>query len=49
LQDFDGIAFDGYWIGQGERRAEEFRIAYGKSVLEMIFQRVPADEENAEQ
>src|SRR6266480_5298223 len=49
LQHFDGIAFDRYWIGQGERRAEEFRIAYGKSLLEMIFQRVPADEENAEQ
>jgi len=45
----DSIAFDRDWIGQGERRAEEFWIAYGKSVLEMIFQRVPADEENAEQ
>ena len=49
FQDFDSIAFDRDWIGQGERRAEEFWIAYGKSVLEMIFQRVPADEENAEQ
>jgi len=49
LQDFDCIAFDWHWIGHGERRGEEFRIAYGKRVLEMIFQRMPADEENAEQ
>ena len=49
LQDFDGIAFDRHWIGHGERRAKEFRIAYGEGVLKMIFQRVPPDEENAEQ
>src|SRR5437879_6234170 len=48
LQDFDGIAFDRYWIGQGERRAEEFGLAYGKSVLDMIFARVPEDGGEAE-
>src|SRR5436853_295245 len=49
VQKLDFVAGDQYRICQGQGRADELRVAHGKPVLEMIFERVPSDKKKAEQ
>ena len=47
-EEFDLVACERDWIGQCQSRAEKFRIADGERMLEVIFERVTPDKEEAE-
>jgi len=47
-EQLDLVAPDRNWIRKGEGRPEKLRIPDGESVLEMIFERMTPDKEQAE-
>lgn len=46
-QQLDFVAGDRNWIGERQGGAKKFRVPNGKSMLEMILERVPSDKKEA--